>query len=93
MARITVTEQGDGFQVEVQDGRRATTHHVTVPATLPASLGWGTARTADLVHASFEFLLEREPATSILRRFSLAMISEYFPEYPAVMAQRVETDR
>jgi hypothetical protein len=93
MARITVTEQGDGFHVEVQDGSRATTHHVAVPAALPQSLGWAPTRTAELVQASFEFLLEREPATSILRRFSLAVISDYFPEYPAVMAQRAETER
>jgi hypothetical protein len=30
---------------------------------------------------SFEFLLEREPNTSILRSFDLSVISQYFPEY------------
>jgi hypothetical protein len=33
------------------------------------------------VRASFRFLLDREPATSILARFSLDVISRYFPEY------------
>ena len=37
---------------------------------------------------SFEFLLEREPATSILRRFSLHVIGDYFPDYGAEMRRR-----
>ena len=35
----------------------------------------------ELVRASFAFLLDREPATSILTRFSLDVIGRYFPEY------------
>jgi len=35
------------------------------------------------------FLLEREPATSILREFALSTISDYFPEYPAEMLRRL----
>ena len=35
----------------------------------------------DLVRRSFEFLLEREPRTSILREFDLPVIGRYFPEY------------
>jgi hypothetical protein len=30
---------------------------------------------------SFEFFLEREPNTSILRTFYLPLIQQYFPEY------------
>ena len=43
----------------------------------------------ELVRASFEFLLEREPATSILREFSLDVISQYFPGYPAQIRARL----
>jgi hypothetical protein len=42
-----------------------------------------------LVHRSFDFLLEREPATSILRSFSLDVIAHYFPEYPAEIRRRL----
>jgi len=35
----------------------------------------------ELVKFSFEFLLEREPNTSILSSFELNIISKYFPEY------------
>jgi hypothetical protein len=34
-----------------------------------------------LVRASFAFLLDREPASSILPKFSLDVIPRYFPEY------------
>jgi hypothetical protein len=39
----------------------------------------------DLVKRSVEFLVEREPPQSILRRFTLADIERYFPEYPRVI--------
>ena len=35
----------------------------------------------ELIERSFEFLLEREPNTSILPEFDLSLISEYFPEF------------
>jgi hypothetical protein len=41
----------------------------------------------ELIERSFEFLLEREPNTSILRRFDLPVIQTYFPEYERVMIQ------
>jgi hypothetical protein len=59
----------------------STNHTVEVPAGLADSLGWGAAGDAELVRESFAFLLEREPATSILSRFSLDVIGQYFPEY------------
>jgi hypothetical protein len=43
---------------------------------------WGGGRPVeDLVRRSFDFLLEREPATSILRSFELSAIQRYFPEF------------
>lgn len=38
-----------------------------------------------LLLKSFEFLLEREQASSILSRFELPVISDYFPQYEAVI--------
>ena len=34
-----------------------------------------------LITKSFEFLLERESNQSILKKFNLEVISQYFPEY------------
>ena len=87
MAQITVTRQADGtFRVQTPAG---TSHEVSVPAGFPATLGCGHVALGELVRASFEFLLEREPATSILREFSLDVISQYFPGYPAQIRARV----
>jgi hypothetical protein len=72
------------FEVTVQ-GRTPTTHIVTVAQDYAARLSKGNAPVERLVLRSFEFLLEREPNTSILRRFDLAMISHYFPEYERVI--------
>lgn len=46
---------------------------------------YGASDPADLVRRSFEFLLEREPASSILREFRITDIEKYFPEYPTVI--------
>jgi len=35
----------------------------------------------ELIKKSFEFLLEREPKESILSRFNLRIIKQYFPEF------------
>lgn len=42
-----------------------------------------------IVRASFEFLLEREPASSILPEFSLDVIGRYFPEYEDELPRRL----
>ena len=87
MTQLTVTQQADGtFHVQTLAG---TSHEVSVPAEFPASLGCGHVAPEELVRASFEFLLEREPATSILREFSLDVISRYFPGYPAEISDRL----
>ena len=58
-----------------------TTHEVNVQADYAQKLTAGKISTAELVKKSFEFLLERESNTSILRRFDLSVIARYFPEY------------
>ncbi len=87
---VSVAEDGvHTFRVEVRDVRgHTTTHTVEVPAGLAAEFGWAGASEADLVRASLAFLLEREPPTSILRRFGLEVITMYFPEYPGEMRRR-----
>ena len=86
-----VTRRADGaFDVQVVgEGGTATRHVVTVPAGMPAALGLDGLDIADLVRASFAFLLEHEPATSILRSFSLDVIGSYFPEYTREMTERL----
>jgi len=77
------------FRVEVREGQRETTHQVTVPEQLGERLELRDDDLERVVRESFRFLLEREPATSILAQFSLSDISRYFPEYPSELERRL----
>jgi hypothetical protein len=77
------------FGVRVTEGRTATEHRVTVPPGYLDQLGIAEADPEAVVRESFAFLLEREPATSILPEFSLPEIARYFPDYPAELPRRL----
>jgi hypothetical protein len=78
----------DTFQVTV-DGATATTHTVTVSPEYAQKLTGGRVSTETLLERSFEFLLERESNTSILRSFDLPVIQRYFPEYERTIGARL----
>ncbi len=83
MAEISVHSQGgDIYRVTVTEGGSSTTHDVTVAPDEVDRLGAGSSA-EQLIAASFRFLLDREPAESILGRFDLTVIGRYFPEYPS----------
>lgn len=84
MSNINITKVDDThFIVDVQC-QSATTHMVTIPTNYAQKLlAKSSADVETLLKRSFEFLLEREPNTSILRSFELPIIERYFPEYPA----------
>jgi hypothetical protein len=84
---------GSRFIVTVRSAGRQTVHDVAMPPRLLEDLALGPDDEDRLVRASFEFLLEREPPSSILRRFDLEIISRYFPEYAATMRARLVADR
>lgn len=87
MADIRVEAgDGDAYVVTVSEDGGSTRHEVTVAAVDAARLG-GDTPPADLLAASFRFLLEREPKESILRRFDLTEIERYFPDYPSSIAR------
>jgi hypothetical protein len=89
MAVITVTRASDTvYRVTVEEGGTSTVHDVTVSADDVSRYVPGAAPER-LVEASFEFLLEREPKESIMRRFALPVIERYFPEYGRVIRQMV----
>lgn len=81
---MLVARQADGdYAVKVRAARGETSHTVSVPKELLATLGVPEVPVEEIVRASFAFLLDREPARSILPRFSLDVVGRYFPEYPA----------
>jgi hypothetical protein len=85
MAEISVERAGNAYRVTIADA--AATFVVTIPSGYPARLGLSHVTPEELLRASFEFLLAREPASSILARFELPVIERYFPEYPREIAR------
>ena len=78
---ISVTAKGqDTFEVVVITQSTAT-HFVTVSDAIHTQLTNGKISKETLLEKSFEFLLEREPNTSILSQFKIEVISQYFPDY------------
>ena len=68
------------FKVTVKS-TMTTTHEVTVSPAYYHKLTDGNVAIETLVKRSFDFLLERESNTDILRTFDLPVIGKYFPEY------------
>ena len=83
---------GEGFVCDVAVGTdaAATRHSVNVSHDDLARLAPGHYDPHELVEASFDFLLEREPRESILRTFDLPVIERYFPGYEAWIRRRME---
>lgn len=86
MATIEVTETSpNSFSVTVH-GSHITTHQVSVKPDYAGALV-GNHNIAALITASFEFLLDHESNTSILRSFDLSVIERYFPDYPKAISR------
>ena len=95
MTEVTIQPMGERrYGVQAEEGHERTSHVVSVPDELLDELVIpldDEARHEALVRETFQFLLEREPATSILREFDLTDIDRYFPEYREEIARRLAT--
>ncbi len=88
--RIGIAPVGEHtYRVTLQGFSAVTRHRVTVPQDLLTDVGLSPGDDERLVRASFEFLLERETAATILAAFDLEAIGGYFPEYVATMRNRL----
>lgn len=88
MDDIEVTATGaNSFEVHVAGAPRS--FRVRVPPRFGAEIGLPGIDDAQLVEASFRFLLEHESASSILPEFELPVISTYFPEYRDELCRRL----
>jgi len=88
LADIKATSAG-AREFEVVVGEGDSTHRVTVPEDLVAELSLPEDDLEGIVRESFEFLLEREPASSIMPEFSLDVIPNYFPEFKEELPKRL----
>lgn len=85
MADIDVRSAGPGetstFVVRVSEGGGQTEHEVTLSESDALNLAGGYPSKEAFIRACFQFMLEREPKESILRRFDVSVISRYFPDF------------
>jgi hypothetical protein len=87
---ITAAKIDDStFRVTIK-GHTITEHEVTVDRPYYVKLTDGQVTREILLEKSFEFLLERESNTSILRRFDLPVIGRYFPEYEKTIRNMIK---
>ena len=78
---LLITELSkDKFEITVK-ADQLTKHVVSVSDQMLLNLTKNKISKEELLNFSFNFLLEREPNTSILSKFDIIVISKYFPEY------------
>jgi hypothetical protein len=83
MIEVTRTTNGEllEFEVAVHEIGNVSRHHVTISRETCDRLTAGLYTPERCLEAVFRFLLEREPKESILSRFNVSVISQYFPEF------------
>jgi len=90
MTTMRVVPMAPGeFGVEVEEGNEITGHRIRLPEAFLDDLLLTEVDGELIVRETFDFLLEREPATSILPEFSLDDVSRYFPEFPEELQRRL----
>ena len=78
---VSIKKQSDDvFEVTVAD-TSTTNHRVTVNDQSLTDPTHNKVTTTQLLEFSFNFLLDREPNTSILSSFDINVISKYFFDY------------
>ena len=76
------------FMIKVEEKGSSTEHTVTLDDNYHQELTQGKTTKEELIRKSFEFLLEREPKESILSKFNLRVIKQYFPEFDQKMRDK-----
>ena len=78
---ISIKKQTEDAFVVTVVGNATTTHTVTVTDQNLTDLTNNNVTKTQLLEFSFNFLLDREPNTSILSSFDINVISRYFSDY------------
>ena len=79
---VACTPEGDGHRCRVGVVDHGSTSRHLVRVSGSEMERWARGRTVEqLVHDSFNFLLQREPKESILREFELSVIKRYYPDF------------
>lgn len=76
----TQSDSGWTYLVKLNDNGRDYEYNVTLSSSDYQQWSQEKVSPKELVKKAFEFLLEREPASSIMSEFDCAVIRRYFPE-------------
>ena len=79
----------DKFEITVK-ADQLTKHIVSVTDQMLLKLANNKTSKEELLHFSFDFLLERESNTSILSSFDITVISKYFSEYKKKVSDKFD---
>lgn len=86
-----VTPGGPGRAgVQISEGSRLLSYVVTVPQEVVDELDLGETETVDIVRATINFLLERDPPTAIMKEFSIDVVPRFFPEFYEELTARLK---
>jgi|SRR5690606_23588308 len=85
---ITPTAQAGTYNVDVKS-HATTRHEVTVTSGYLRELNAESYPPELVLRVAFQFLLEREPNTAILRSFDLREVERYFPEFRREIGPRL----
>jgi hypothetical protein len=93
MADIQVQKTGEdqerfSFSVAIEETGSRSTHQVTLSRSDHRELGVETEPPEQFVRRCIEWLLEREAKDSILSRFDIREISQYFPRFREEIRKR-----
>ena len=79
--QINIKElSSNAFDVTIYSNTE-TNHQVTISDNFITEYQIKNLTKKEIIEQSFLFLLERESNTSILRKFDIEVIANYFPEY------------
>ena len=78
---ISIIKQNDDVFIVKVTNDLSTSHTVTITDQSLAELTNNNVTKTQLLQFSFDFLLQREPNTSILTSFDINIISKYFSDY------------
>jgi len=91
VSEIAIIPMEEGhFGVQITEGRTITSHRVVVPEAFVDDLALHDVDPADIVRQALEFLLEKEPATSIRGDFSVAEIPSHFNDFYEELRLRLQ---
>ncbi|MBF0588722.1 MAG: hypothetical protein HQL53_06315 [Magnetococcales bacterium] len=94
-ATITVKKNpavAEQYLVTVNEDGSESQHAVNLTETTYWKMTGNRIKPEELVRASFAFLLEKEAKESILAKFDLPVIGDYFPEYKRVLGDYIKFD-